>query len=137
MGRLPSQRLFTVIGTFAANSEVDGYQMLTNIEDASRLMRYPVGNITGWRLWLNEPLKPIRWASRNAAAGQLNGGTGASAKGNVPNRCAGEGLMGLGLPSLDVAVAAFNIITLAGSDGNGEAKGKWRFYKRRANAASE
>ena len=35
MGRVPSQRLFTVIGTFAANSEVDGYQMLTNIDDAS------------------------------------------------------------------------------------------------------
>jgi lipoprotein-releasing system permease protein len=41
MGRLPSQRLFNVIGTFAANSEVDGYQMLVNIQDASRLMRYP------------------------------------------------------------------------------------------------
>ncbi len=48
MGRLPSQRLFTVIGTFAANSEVDGYEMLVNIQDASRLMRYPAGNITGW-----------------------------------------------------------------------------------------
>lgn len=35
MGRLPSQRLFNVIGTFAASSEVDGYQMLTNIDDAS------------------------------------------------------------------------------------------------------
>ncbi len=50
MGRIPSQRLFNVIGTFAANSEVDGYEMLVNIEDASRLMRYPAGNITGWRL---------------------------------------------------------------------------------------
>ena len=57
MGRVPSQRLFTVIGTFAANSEVDGYQMLTNIDDASRLMRYPLGNITGWRLWLDKPLQ--------------------------------------------------------------------------------
>lgn len=46
MGRIPSQRLFNVIGTFAANSEVDGYEMLVNIEDASRLMRYPAGNIT-------------------------------------------------------------------------------------------
>lgn len=45
MGRIPSQRLFNVIGTFAANSEVDGYEMLVNIEDASRLMRYPAGNI--------------------------------------------------------------------------------------------
>lgn len=57
MGRIPSQRLFNVIGTFAANSEVDGNEMLVNIEDASRLMRYPAGNITGWRLWLDEPLK--------------------------------------------------------------------------------
>ena len=56
MGRLPSQRLFNVIGTFAANSEVDGYQMLVNQQDASRLMRYPAGNITGWRLWLDRPL---------------------------------------------------------------------------------
>ena len=40
-GAAPSQRLFNVIGTFAASSEVDGYQMLTNIDDASRLMRYP------------------------------------------------------------------------------------------------
>ena len=33
------------------------YQMLTNIDDASRLMRYPLGNITGWRLWLDKPLQ--------------------------------------------------------------------------------
>jgi lipoprotein-releasing system permease protein len=57
MGRLPSQRLFTVVGTFAASSEVDDYQMLVNIQDASRLMRYPAGNITGWRLWLDAPLQ--------------------------------------------------------------------------------
>ncbi len=31
--------------------------MLTNIDDASRLMRYPLGNITGWRLWLDKPLQ--------------------------------------------------------------------------------
>ncbi|STQ44063.1 Lipoprotein-releasing system transmembrane protein lolC [Ewingella americana] len=56
MGRIPSQRLFTVAGTFAANSEVDGYQMLVNQQDASRLMLYPKGNVTGWRLYLNQPL---------------------------------------------------------------------------------
>lgn len=54
MGRVPSQRLFTVIGTFAANSEVDGYQMLTNIDDASRLMRYPLGiSPAGACGWIN------------------------------------------------------------------------------------
>ncbi len=56
MGRVPSQRLFTVAGTYAANSEVDGYQILVNQQDASRVMRYPAGNITGWRLWLDKPL---------------------------------------------------------------------------------
>ena len=56
MGRIPSQRLFTLIGTFHANSEVDGYQLLVNQQDASRLMRYPAGNITGWRLFLQQPL---------------------------------------------------------------------------------
>ena len=43
--------------TFAADSEVDGYQMLVNIQDASRLMLYPLGNITAWRLWLEQPLQ--------------------------------------------------------------------------------
>lgn len=56
VGRVPSQRIFTVAGTYAANSEVDGYQILVNQQDASRVMRYPLGNITGWRLWLDKPL---------------------------------------------------------------------------------
>lgn len=46
-----------MIGIFVVNSEVDGYEMLVNIEDVSRLMRYSVGNIIGWRLWLDESLK--------------------------------------------------------------------------------
>lgn len=56
MGRIPSQRLFTVAGTFDANSEVNNYQILVNQQDASRLMRYPIGEVTGWRLWLQPPL---------------------------------------------------------------------------------
>lgn len=28
-----------------------------NQEDAARLMRYPAGNITGWRLYLSQPLQ--------------------------------------------------------------------------------
>ncbi len=110
MGRVPSQRLFTVIGTFAANSEVDGYQMLTNIDDASRLMRYPLGNITGWRLWLDQPLQVdtlsqqtlppgTQWQDWRERKGELFGGAH------------GENMMGL-LLSLIVAVAAFNITSL-------------------------
>ncbi|CCJ92217.1 Lipoprotein releasing system transmembrane protein LolC [Cronobacter turicensis 564] len=113
MGRLPSQRLFTVIGTFAANSEVDGYQMLINIQDASRLMRYPAGNITGWRLWLNEPLKVDVLSQQTLPAG-TQWQDWRERKGELFQAVRMEkNMMGL-LLSLIVAVAAFNIITSLG-----------------------
>ncbi|EOC1335246.1 lipoprotein-releasing ABC transporter permease subunit LolC [Cronobacter turicensis] len=113
MGRLPSQRLFTVIGTFAANSEVDGYQMLVNIQDASRLMRYPAGNITGWRLWLNEPLKVDVLSQQSLPAG-MQWQDWRERKGELFQAVRMEkNMMGL-LLSLIVAVAAFNIITSLG-----------------------
>lgn len=113
MGRLPSQRLFTVIGTFAANSEVDGYQMLVNIQDASRLMRYPAGNITGWRLWLNEPLKVDTLSQQTFPPG-TQWQDWRERKGELFQAVRMEkNMMGL-LLSLIVAVAAFNIITSLG-----------------------
>ncbi|EPR9103096.1 lipoprotein-releasing ABC transporter permease subunit LolC [Cronobacter sakazakii] len=113
MGRLPSQRLFTVIGTFAANSEVDGYQMLVNIQDASRLMRYPAGNITGWRLWLNEPLKVDSLSQQTLPPG-TQWQDWRERKGELFQAVRMEkNMMGL-LLSLIVAVAAFNIITSLG-----------------------
>ncbi|ELY4662101.1 lipoprotein-releasing ABC transporter permease subunit LolC [Cronobacter muytjensii] len=113
MGRLPSQRLFTVIGTFAANSEVDGYQMLVNIQDASRLMRYPAGNITGWRLWLSEPLKVDVLSQQPLPAG-TEWHDWRDRKGELFQAVRMEkNMMGL-LLSLIVAVAAFNIITSLG-----------------------
>ncbi|PUV53794.1 lipoprotein-releasing ABC transporter permease subunit LolC [Cronobacter sakazakii] len=113
MGRLPSQRLFTVIGTFAANSEVDGYQMLVNIQDASRLMRYPAGNITGWRLWLNEPLK-VGVLSQQTLPPGTQWQDWRERKGELFQAVRMEkNMMGL-LLSLIVAVAAFNIITSLG-----------------------
>ncbi|EPQ9803547.1 lipoprotein-releasing ABC transporter permease subunit LolC [Cronobacter sakazakii] len=113
MGRLPSQRLFTVIGTFAANSEVDGYQMLVNIQDASRLMRYPAGNITGWRLWLNESLKVDTLSQQTLPPG-TQWQDWRERKGELFQAVRMEkNMMGL-LLSLIVAVAAFNIITSLG-----------------------
>ncbi|ELY5802661.1 lipoprotein-releasing ABC transporter permease subunit LolC [Cronobacter sakazakii] len=113
MGRLPSQRLFTVIGTFAANSEVDGYQMLVNIQDASRLMRYQAGNITGWRLWLNEPLKVDTLSQQTLPPG-TQWQDWRERKGELFQAVRMEkNMMGL-LLSLIVAVAAFNIITSLG-----------------------
>ncbi|MBV4366228.1 lipoprotein-releasing ABC transporter permease subunit LolC [Erwinia sp. BNK-24-b] len=113
MGRLPSQRLFTVIGTFAANSEVDGYQILLNQQDASRLMRYPAGHITGWRLWLDKPLQVDTLSGQKLPAG-LVWKDWRERKGELFQAVKMEkNMMGL-LLSLIVAVAAFNIITSLG-----------------------
>ncbi len=113
MGRLPSQRLFKVIGTFAANSEVDGYQILVNQQDASRLMRYPAGNITGWRLWLQEPLSVDSLSQQKLPDG-LVWKDWRERKGELFQAVRMEkNMMGL-LLSLIVAVAAFNIITSLG-----------------------
>ncbi|HEX4502216.1 MAG TPA: lipoprotein-releasing ABC transporter permease subunit LolC [Scandinavium sp.] len=113
MGRVPSQRLFNVIGTFAANSEVDGYQMLVNIQDASRLMRYPLGNITGWRLWLDKPLEVDTLSAQKLPEG-THWQDWRDRKGELFQAVRMEkNMMGL-LLSLIVAVAAFNIITSLG-----------------------
>lgn len=113
MGRIPSQRLFTVAGTFAANSEVDSYQMLVNIQDASRLMRLPAGTITGWRLWLNEPLKVDQLSQQTLPEGTV-WKDWRDRKGELFQAVRMEkNMMGL-LLSLIIAVAAFNIITSLG-----------------------
>ncbi len=113
MGRIPSQRLFTVAGTFAAGSEVDGYQMLVNQQDASRLMRYPAGHITGWRLWLENPLDIVAFSAQPIPDGFVLKDW-RERKGELFQAVRMEkNMMGL-LLSLIVAVAAFNIITSLG-----------------------
>ncbi|MDR3431979.1 MAG: lipoprotein-releasing ABC transporter permease subunit LolC [Rouxiella aceris] len=113
MGRIPSQRLFTVAGTFAANSEVDGYQMLVNIQDASRMMLYPQGNVTGWRLYLNKPLDVDTLSTQTLPAG-TQWKDWRERRGELFQAVRMEkNMMGL-LLSLIVAVAAFNIITSLG-----------------------
>ena len=113
MGRIPSQRLFNVIGTYAANSEVDGTQLLVNQQDASRLLRYPAGNITGWRLWLDHPLSVDTLSQQSLPAG-TQWQDWRERKGELFQAVRMEkNMMGL-LLSLIIAVAAFNIITSLG-----------------------
>ncbi|KAA1188604.1 lipoprotein-releasing ABC transporter permease subunit LolC [Photorhabdus heterorhabditis] len=113
MGRIPSQRLFMIVGTFASNSEVDGTQILVNQQDAARLMRYPQGNITGWRLYLKEPLAVDRLSLQTMPEGLL-WKDWRERKGEFFQAVRMEkNMMGL-LLSLIIAVAAFNIITSLG-----------------------
>ncbi len=113
VGRVPSERIFTVVGTYAANSEVDSYQILVNQQDASRVMHYPLGNITGWRLWLNHPLDVDSLSQQTLAPG-LQWKDWRERKGDLFQAVRMEkNMMGL-LLSLIVAVAAFNIVTSLG-----------------------
>ncbi len=113
MGHIPSQRLFTIVGTFASNSEVDSTQVLVNQQDAARLMRYPQGNITGWRLYLTEPLAVDGLSLQTLPEGLL-WKDWRERKGEFFQAVRMEkNMMGL-LLSLIIAVAAFNIITSLG-----------------------
>ncbi|SFM92270.1 lipoprotein-releasing system permease protein [Izhakiella capsodis] len=113
VGRIPSQRLFTVAGIYAANSDVDSYQILVNQQDASRLMLYPAGNITGWRLWLKNPLDVDSLSHQTLPAGMVWKDWRAR-KGELFQAVRMEkNMMGL-LLSLIVAVAVFNILTSLG-----------------------
>ncbi|WP_127959345.1 lipoprotein-releasing ABC transporter permease subunit LolC [Serratia microhaemolytica] len=113
MGRIPSQRLFTVIGTFRANSEVDSYQLLVNQQDASRLLRYPTGQITGWRLFLQQPLA-VDTLSQQPLPSGLIWNDWRERKGELFQAVRMEKNMMVLLLGLIVAVAAFNIITSLG-----------------------
>lgn len=113
VGRVPVQRLFTVAGIYDANSEVGSYQILVNQQDASRLLRYPPGHITGWRLWLDDPLAVSKVSQQSLPTG-LTWQDWRERKGDLFQAVKMEkNMMGL-LISLIIAVAAFNIITSLG-----------------------
>ena len=54
-GLMPSQRNFTVSGLFKVGSDVDQYLVLMNANDAARLIRLKKNQVTGLRLYLNDP----------------------------------------------------------------------------------
>ncbi|MGL6055825.1 MAG: ABC transporter permease, partial [Vibrio metschnikovii] len=55
LGRIPSQRNFTVAGLFNTGSDVDGQLMITHLRDAGRLLRFDDQTISGWRLFMADP----------------------------------------------------------------------------------
>ncbi|GAB1440776.1 lipoprotein-releasing ABC transporter permease subunit LolC [Providencia sp.] len=110
MGRIPSQRLFTVAGIFQTNGEADTSELIVAQQDAARMLRYPAGHITGWRLYLDEPLQ-VDVLSKQTLPDGLVWTDWRERKGEFFQAVRMEkNMMGL-LLSLIIAVAAFNIIT--------------------------
>ncbi|MCW8334731.1 lipoprotein-releasing ABC transporter permease subunit LolC [Vibrio paucivorans] len=110
LGRIPSQRNFTVAGIFNTGSDVDGQLMITHIGDAGRLLRYSKESISGWRLFFDDPFvvgelsqqplpKGWEWSDWRDQRGELFQAVRME-----------KNMMGLML-GLIVGVAAFNIIS--------------------------
>ncbi len=110
LGRIPSQRNFTVAGLFNTGSDVDGQLMIVNMTDAAKLMRLPKETVSGWRVFFSDPFmvtefadKPMpegwQWSDWRAQRGELFQAVKME-----------KNMMGLML-GLIVGVAAFNIIS--------------------------
>lgn len=110
VGRLPSQRVFTVSGIFSVNRDIEQSVIYLNINDAGKLMRYPTNTITSWRLYLDNPLKIESVVTHDLPEG-LHFNDWREKRGELFQAIKMEkNVMGL-LISLIVIVAAFNIIT--------------------------
>ncbi len=110
LGRLPSQRNFTVSGIYDTGSDVDKQLVFTNISDAGRLLHYKLDQMSGWRLYLDDPFAvtelakiPLpndwKWSDWREQRGELFQAVKME-----------KNMMGLML-GLIILVAAFNIIS--------------------------
>lgn len=57
IGRLPNQRIFTVASIFSVGNLVESSYILIHQQDAARLLHYPPGQYSAWRLFFADPLK--------------------------------------------------------------------------------
>lgn len=110
LGRIPSQRNFKIVGVFNTGSDVDGQLMVTNIQDTARLMKLKKGNITGWRLFFDDPFQVTELA-KLPLENNMTWSDWRDQRGELFQAVKMEkNMMGLML-GLIVAIAAFNIIS--------------------------
>ncbi|QXO19093.1 MULTISPECIES: lipoprotein-releasing ABC transporter permease subunit LolC [Vibrio] len=110
LGRIPSQRNFTVAGIFNTGSDVDAQLMIAHLHDAGKLLRFDDHTVSGWRLFFDDPFvvgdlaqQPLpegwQWSDWRDQRGELFQAVRME-----------KNMMGLML-GLIVGVAAFNIIS--------------------------
>ncbi|MBK4765202.1 MAG: lipoprotein-releasing ABC transporter permease subunit LolC [Pantoea sp. Brub] len=110
LGYVPTQRLFHVASIFFTNSEIDDYQILINQTDAANLMHYPVNHVTGWRLWLNNPLN-IQTINKQSLPKDMQWHDWRQIKGELFQAIHIEKNMMSLLISLIIIVATFNLVS--------------------------
>ncbi|MGB2079466.1 MAG: lipoprotein-releasing ABC transporter permease subunit LolC [Vibrio sp.] len=110
IGRIPSQRNFTVAGIFNTGSDVDASLMVTHIKDAARLLRFDDQTISGWRLFYDDPFE-VTTAAKLPLPKGWHWSDWREQRGEFFQAVRMEkNMMGLML-MLIIAVAAFNIIS--------------------------
>ena len=110
LGRIPSQRNFEVAGLYNTGSDVDSQLILTHIDDAGRLLRFKPGQITGWRLFVDDPFVVAELANRPLPE-DMTWSDWREQRGELFQAVKMEkNMMGLML-GLIIGVAAFNIIS--------------------------
>lgn len=110
LGRIPSQRNFTLAGIFNTGSDIDAQLVITHIDDAARLMRLPKHTVSGWRLYFDDPFVVSNLSQQSLPEG-WHWSDWREQRGELFQAVKMEkNMMGLML-GLIVGVAAFNIIS--------------------------
>lgn len=110
LGRIPSQRNFTVAGIFNTGSDVDAQLIIGHIQDIGRLMKFNSKTVSGWRLYFDDPFVVSTLAEHTLPEG-WHWSDWREQRGELFQAVRMEkNMMGLML-GLIVAVAAFNIIS--------------------------
>jgi len=55
-GNIFNEHIFKIVNIFSTQSEIDYYQILMNKQDSLNFLNYSKNYITGWRIWLKDPL---------------------------------------------------------------------------------
>lgn len=110
MGRMPSQRKFTVVGIYSVGSDVESTQVLLNITDAGKLVRLAKSAAPQHRVFVHDPFSVNELESRDyfSAFSALDWQT---ARGELFQAVKMEkNMIGL-LLFLIITVAVFNILS--------------------------
>jgi len=110
LGRIPSQRNFTVAGLFDVGSDVDKQLVLLHAQDAARLIRIGTDQVTGLRLYFDDAFDIQEWVPPALEAGQTVHDW-RQTHGELFSAVKMEKNMIWLLLCLIIAVAAFNILS--------------------------
>lgn len=110
MGRMPSQRLFTVSGIYDVGSELDDKVVLVHLHDAAKLLRQKTAKLTQTRLFLADAFA-YKQVEQRLAPLNLSMDSWRSRQGPLFDAVKMEKNMMFLMLLLVIAVAAFNIVS--------------------------